>query len=152
TLMLDGSLGSSSQISTISLQGATGDAGSVLVEAQRVTLTNGAQIASVTQGSGHGGDLTIIARDSVTLDGFGRGLISSGLSTSSQPGSTGDAGSVQVEAQRVTLTNGAQMQSGTTGAGRGDNVTVMARDSVTVDGFGGGLLSLITASSSPPGT
>ena len=52
-----------------------------------------------------------------------------------------------MEAQTVSLTNGAQIQSGTAGAGRGGNVTVMARDAVTVDGFGGGLLSLITASS-----
>ena len=125
------------------------------MEAQTVTLTNGAQIQSGTLGAGRGGNVTVMAQGAVTLDGFGIALtaprsgsvVPSLIAASSQPGATGDAGSVRVEAQTVTLTNGAQIQSGTAGAGRGGNVTVMARDAVTVDGFGGGLLSLITASS-----
>ena len=118
TLAMDGILEDSSQISTFNMPESTSHVGSVRVEVQRVTLTNGAQIFSVTQGSGNGGDLTIIAQDSVTLDGFGIDLFPSAVSTNSQPGSTGNAG-VWVEAQRATLTNGGQIQKDTSGAGRG---------------------------------
>src|SRR4029453_14778465 len=141
----------SSQISTNSVPGATnieatGDAGSLRVEARTVTLTIGAQIQSGTFGAGHGGNLTVIAQGAVTLDGVGTAVTAPGqevvvpslITASSLPGSAGDAGIVQVEAQTVTLTKGAQIQSGTAGAGRGGNVPVMARDAVTVDGFGGG--------------
>ena len=156
TLMMDGSLEFPSQISTASALGATGDAGSVRVEAQTVTLTNGALIQSGAFGAGRGGNVTVMARDAVTVDGFGIVLTDQGqepvpslIAASNQPGATGDAGSVRVEAQTVSLTNGAQIQSVTWGPGRGGNVTVMARDAVTVDGFGGGALSLIATSSLP---
>jgi filamentous hemagglutinin family protein len=144
------------QISDGALVSASGQrGGAILVEARTVTLTNGAQMHSSTVGAGRGGDVIVRAQDAVTIDGFGIGLIAPGqegivpslIATSSQPGSTGDAGSVRVDAQRVTLTNGAQMQSGTVGAGRGGDVIVRAQDAVIVDGFGGGLLSLITANS-----
>ena len=106
TLVMDGSLGVSSQIATTSAPGSTGDAGSVRVEAQTVTLTNGAQIQSGTWVRARG-NVTVIAQGSVTLDGFGRvmtapgqtGVVPSQITASSQPGSTGDAGSVRVEAQ-----------------------------------------------------
>ena len=156
TLVMDGRVeGFSSEISTRSETRATGPAGSVRVEAQTVSLTNGAQIQSATFGAGPGGALTVIAHDAITLDGFGIGLTASGqedfapslIGTTSQQRATGPAGSVRVEAQTVSLTNGAQIQSGTFGAGRGGALTVIAHDAVTLDGFGGGLLSLITASS-----
>src|SRR5207249_10116968 len=107
--------------------GATGDAGNVRVEARTVSLTNGAQIQSVTWGPGHGGNVTVIARDAVTVDGFGGGLLSL-ITTSSLPDATGDAGSVRVEAQTVTATKGAQISSSAFGAGQGGNVTVIARE------------------------
>jgi lipopolysaccharide export system protein LptA len=116
-------------------RGSAGDAGNVRVEAQTVTIREGSFISSATQGAGRGGQVTVTA-DSLVMDG--RRGVPSQIAADSAPGATGDAGSVRVEAQTVTLTNGAQIQSGTAGAGRGGNVTVMARDAVTVDGFGGG--------------
>jgi large exoprotein involved in heme utilization and adhesion len=121
-----------------------GQSGNVRVEAQTVAIHD-SEILSFTLGDGRGGDVTLIA-DTLTMDGSTSRLISA-----TQLG-TGDAGNVRVEAQRVTLTNGAQIQSGTLGAGRGGDLTVIARDSVIVDGFGGGLSSLITASSLPEAT
>jgi filamentous hemagglutinin family protein len=161
TLVMDGSLVTPSQIATTtSAPGSAGDAGSVRVDAQTVTLTNGAQIQSGTLGAGRGGNVTVMAQGAVSLDGFGTvgpapgqtSVVPSLITASSQPGSTGDAGSVQVDAQTVTLTKGAQIQSGTAGSGRGGNVTVIAQGAVSLDGFGGGLLSLITASSLPQAT
>ena len=135
TLTMDGF---DSQI-VAATQGGTGDAGNVRVEAQTVTVTNGAQIGNGTFGRGRGGDVTIIAQDAVTVNGFGVGtpegqeiVLPSLITTSAQPGSTGNAGNVRVEAQTVTVTNGAQIQSGTAGQGRGGDVTILAQDAVTV--------------------
>ena len=112
---------------------SAGDAGSVRVEAQTVTIREGSFISSVTQGAGRGGNVTVTA-DTLVMDGSLE--FPSQISTTSAPGSTGDAGNVRVEARTVTLTNGAQIQSGTFGAGHGGNVTVIAHGAVTVDGFG----------------
>jgi hypothetical protein len=79
-----------------------------------------------------------LTADTLVMDGTG---LSSQIAAISVPGSTGHAGSVRVAAQRVTLTNGAQIQSGTAGSGQGGNLTVIAQDSVTLDGFGGGVKS-----------
>ena len=48
---------------------AAGDAGMVVVEAPRVTLTGGAQIGSLTFGLGQGGRVTVRATELVSLDG-----------------------------------------------------------------------------------
>ena len=126
-------------------QGSRGDAGHVRVEARTVTITNGAQLGNGAFGAGRGGDLTVIAREAVIVDGFGGGTTPEGqervlpslIATSAQLGSTGDAGSVRVEAGRVTVSKGAQIQSGTAGQGRGGDLTIIAQDAVILDGFGG---------------
>ena len=150
--------GLDSQIVTATQLG-TGNAGNIRVEARTVAVTNGAQIGSGAfgPGEGQGGDVIVIAQGSVTLDGFGEVLIKgkkiplpSLIATANQPDSTGDAGNVRVEARTVTVTNGAQIQNGVLGGeGQGGDLTVIAQDSVIVDGFGGGLLSLISANSQP---
>lgn len=46
----------------------------------------------------------------------------------------GNAGSLEVQVGRLTLTGGAQIDSSTFGAGRGGTVTVMASDAITISG------------------
>jgi filamentous hemagglutinin family protein len=151
--------GVNSRIVTATQRG-TGNAGDIRVEAQTVTVTNGAQIGSGVfspAGQGQGGNVTVLAQDAVTLDGFGEVVtggqktsLPSVISTANQPGTTGAAGHVRVEARTVTVTRGAQIQSGVIGGqGQGGDLTVRAQDAVTLDGFGGGLLSLISANSQP---
>jgi hypothetical protein len=106
-----------SQITASSFLGPTGDAGNVRVEAQTVTATNGAQISSATFGTGQGGSVTVIARDSVTFRGTsppgealfgvlfpGESTFASGALAASL--SSGAPGRVQVTAPRVMLAEG----------------------------------------------
>jgi large exoprotein involved in heme utilization and adhesion len=112
-----------------------GDAGTVLVEAATVTLTDGAQIGSTTFGSGRGGSVTVRATEAVTLKGFtlvGSAFIPAGISAITL--GAGDAGAVLVEAATVTLTDGAQISSGTFALGGGGSVTVRATEAVTLEG------------------
>jgi CHAT domain-containing protein len=125
--------GFSSQIVASSARDATGDAGSVQVEGQTVSLTNGAQIQSSTSGTGQGGNVTVKAHGTVTMGGFGEDSVSL-ISANSGEEATGNAGSVRVEAQTVSLTNGAQIISATFGEGQGGDVMVYARDTVSFVG------------------
>ena len=153
TLLIDGAgaLGPS-QLSTTVALGAQGDgdAKDLSVNAETLTITNGGAISSSSFGVGNGGNVLVDVHKEVTLEGYGNtamGIRPSLIGTSTQPGSTGHAGNTVVMSQVITVKDGAQIQSGTTGLGNGGSVTVTARESITLDGFGGGFLSLITANS-----
>jgi len=46
-----------------------GDAGDIKVEVEKLVLTDGAQIGTFTRGPGQGGNLTVVARDMITVSG-----------------------------------------------------------------------------------
>src|SRR5262249_58611518 len=74
-----------------SLTTGSGDAGNLDVRVRQLTLTGGAQISSSTQGSGHGGTVTVAATGAIAISGQGSGLFS--LTTGS-----GDAGQLGIPA------------------------------------------------------
>jgi large exoprotein involved in heme utilization and adhesion len=125
TLTLDGD---TTAITSQSGQGSTGDAGNVVVEGKTITLTDGAQIRSITFGAGHGGTVTVHA-DALTLDGAG-----TAISGDSNEGSTGDAGTVVVGGRTVTLSGGAFISSDTLGSGHAGDVTVQVTETLTIRG------------------
>ena len=112
-----------------------GNAGTVLIEAPTVTLTAGGQLVSETFGPGHGGNVTIMATEAVTLAGiaadgiFPGGIFANALGTED---GAGNAGSVAVQAKTVTLTGGGQINNNTFGPGHGGNVTITATEAVTL--------------------
>jgi filamentous hemagglutinin family protein len=116
---------------------SSGAGGDVTLHVDSLTLTGGAQIDTGTRGSGHGGTLTVAARDTLTLAGTSPdGQISSGIFASAEGKKTGAgaAGSIVVQAPRVALTGGAQIFGGTMGPGPGGPVQVTATDTLTLTG------------------
>ena len=151
---LDGSLIGSRPVSS-------GDGGKVTVDVERLTLTGGARISTNTQGEGHGGALTIMATDTISIAGTDSEGTPSGLfslatrlgdagrlavstpilrmdggviSTGSQR--AGRAGDIEIKVGRLTLTGGAIIDSSTIRTGQGGTVTVTATDSITISGRG----------------
>jgi large exoprotein involved in heme utilization and adhesion len=114
----------------------SGSGGDLTVEAGSLEVLGGAQIGSTTFGSGQGGNLLVEA-DRVLLSGVGdiSGESPSGLFTSAQPGSSGDAGDLTVRAGSLEVLGGAQISAGTFGSGQGGNLLVEA-DRVLLSGFG----------------
>jgi large exoprotein involved in heme utilization and adhesion len=113
-----------------------GIAGNILVEVGTLTLTDGANINSVTigpmPGAGRGGTVRVNA-DSITIAGRSSSGSIPGLFSVTQ--GSGDAGSIEVKTRRLTLTESGEISSSTFGAGLGGTVTVNATESVTIDGF-----------------
>jgi filamentous hemagglutinin family protein len=124
-------------------QEATGVGGNITVEAQRLSVRDGAEISTFTLGSGDAGSITIRASD-VQLMGTGKsGLIDqSGLS--SQTFGAGDGGPINVDTEHLLIRDGAQITASTAkgsdltdtnaGRGRGGNIQVNALESVELIG------------------
>ncbi|MDR4481199.1 MAG: filamentous hemagglutinin N-terminal domain-containing protein [Nitrospira sp.] len=129
--------------------GTRGDAGAIVITTPQVKVTGGARIDSSTQTSGRGGDVTLTTNQS-SLSGErptepnepsfnlgsrrGSGIFTRTVGNEFCPGRCGDAGTVSITTDSLTLANGAQINSGTTGSGRGGDVTVHAADQISVAG------------------
>ncbi|WP_190505038.1 two-partner secretion domain-containing protein [Oscillatoria sp. FACHB-1407] len=119
------------------LRGSDGRGGDIRINTQSLTVTNGAQIRVTTEVAGDAGNIQINASDSVTLAGADptrRRL--SGLFADTQPGSTGNSGSITVTSDRISLEDGAQIVVGSRGTGQGGDVRIRAnRLALENDGF-----------------
>ncbi|ELS04097.1 filamentous hemagglutinin family N-terminal domain [Xenococcus sp. PCC 7305] len=104
-----------------------GDGGNLRIETQQLSATDGAQISTSTFGRGQAGNIEIIA-DSIILSGFSESNTSdgnrSGIFVSTQPGSAGDAGELTINADSLTIENGARISANTRGPGQGSKVTL----------------------------
>ncbi len=141
--------------------GTRGDAGAIVITTPRLEVMGGARIDSSTQTSGRGGNVTLTT-NRASLYGErptepnepsfnlgsrrGSGIFTRTVGSEFCTGPCGDAGTVSITTDSLTLANGAQINSGTTGNGRGGDVTVHATDRISVagtmaDGTAGGIFS-----------
>ena len=141
----DGS--SVSQIGSESAVNAAGAAGNVTVSTRQLRIQEGANISTSTRGAGAGGRLDVTARESTELLGtitntatggiFGSGLFSNASDI-------GNADSLTLNTGRLTIRNGAVVNTSTSGSGHGGTLTVNA-DSIELTGgivsgqFGSGI-------------
>ncbi|MBD2607489.1 filamentous hemagglutinin N-terminal domain-containing protein [Scytonema hofmannii FACHB-248] len=117
-----------SRLSASANRNSTGDAGVVTIKTHTLLLRDGAQVSAITSSKSKGGNLTVDAQN-VELIGTGAdSRLPSGLSTSAQPNSTGDAGDLTIKTHTLLLRDGAQVSASTFGAGKGGNLTVDAQN------------------------
>ncbi|MEO0406866.1 MAG: hypothetical protein AAF289_05900 [Cyanobacteria bacterium P01_A01_bin.135] len=100
---------------------------------------DGAQIRASTLaltpsgGTGNAGDIVIRASDSVEVTGI---ILESEdpskISTTVNRGATGIGGSLSIDTNRLIVSNGAQIQAGAFGTGRGGNILVDATESIDI--------------------
>ncbi|MEG3958781.1 two-partner secretion domain-containing protein [Microcoleus sp. herbarium2] len=90
----------------------SGAGGNISINARRVVIRDGGQVTASTLGSGPGGSIAVNAAESVELSGIGRTdtgeLLRSGLLARTRGGS-GNAGSLNVTTQRLTVEGGATL-------------------------------------------
>lgn len=125
-----------------------GDAGQIAVIADHLELLQGSQLsADALQGSGDAGDILIQAGD-ILIDSGSQAEILSGVSTLSGLESTGNSGSIRIEANRLTLDRQGQISATTQSSGDAGNITL------TVDSLilrAGGSISTNTGGSGAGG-
>ncbi|MGF1513627.1 MAG: filamentous hemagglutinin N-terminal domain-containing protein [Elainellaceae cyanobacterium] len=117
----------------------SGRAGNLRVETQRLILRGGAQISASTFASGEGGNIAIIAADSVQLSGTaesaGLRIPVSGILATTQLESSGDAGRLRVETGELLVEDGAAIAaSSSRGNGDGGSLVIRA-ESITLRGI-----------------
>jgi filamentous hemagglutinin family protein len=152
------SLSGASAITTLS--SATGASGSIDLTVRNLTLAEGSQIlSSSVSGVGQGGDITVTATESVLLTGHGDdafgGTLLSGIRSNTvaqfeDPSFTGSAGNITITAQTIAVSDGARIDSSSTGYafGNAGDITLNAA-TVALDG---GTISNLTEFAGNAGT
>jgi large exoprotein involved in heme utilization and adhesion len=114
---------------------STGNAGNVSITTKQLIVRNGGQVGSSTFGSGNGGNLTVIATDSVEVSGVNPSdILSSTLTTQSDQTATGFSGNLTIQTQSLVIKDGAFVSSSNRGQGRGGKLEIVATKSVAVTG------------------
>ncbi|MBD2772668.1 filamentous hemagglutinin N-terminal domain-containing protein [Iningainema tapete] len=111
-----------------------GNAGTLKIDTQRLTVLGGAQISTAARKGGNGGELTIKATDSVTLSGTSpnaqpgpRDTNRSGIFVSAEPGARGNVGNLNINTRLLTVENGAQISANNFGTGNPGSLTLDVR-------------------------
>jgi filamentous hemagglutinin family protein len=127
------------------IRNVTGDAnatGTMVLNVDTLTVTGGGQITTITRGDGRGSYLIINAREAVTVAGRSDRDASS-LSASAVPTRNdlaGNAGAITITTRQLTLSDGGQIATATTG-GRGGDITVNTSEALTITGALSGLFA-----------
>ncbi|MUG91175.1 filamentous hemagglutinin N-terminal domain-containing protein [Scytonema sp. UIC 10036] len=112
-----------------------GNAGSMRINTNHFSVRDGARVTTSTFSRGKGGHLTVNADRSVELIGTSSdGRFFSGLLSSAESGSIGDAGDLTITTQNLLVRDGAQINTGTSGAGKGGNLTINTSNKVQLTG------------------
>ena len=133
--------------------GGVGNGGIIDIQAQNLSVTGGAQIQSIVRqgnprigivaGKGIAGDININVEEAVTVSGisevlnFGGAANSSAslISSSLDIGTTGKAGTISINSDSLTLTDGGQIISSTFGIGDAGKITLNTENDINLSGI-----------------
>ncbi len=104
-----------------------GQGGDININASTLLVKNGAQVSTSTFRKGKAGNLTVEAQDVQVIGKSVDTGLSSGLYSSAEANSTGVAGNLTIKTNTLLVRDGAQVSTGTFGAGKGGNLTVDAQ-------------------------
>ncbi|HEY9624715.1 MAG TPA: filamentous hemagglutinin N-terminal domain-containing protein [Crinalium sp.] len=113
--------------------GAVGRGGDIDITARSLSVTHGAQLSTSTRGQGDAGNVTVTARDAVSLDGANP-ISPSAIITRAEAGAIGNGGQIGITAGSVSLTNGAQLATTTFNQGRAGDIVINASNRVAISG------------------
>jgi filamentous hemagglutinin family protein len=111
-----------------------GDGGNVNITARSLTVTDGALLATRTNGNGNAGIVNINATDFILFDGVGSNNNRSGAYSLVLPQGTGAANDININTGSLFLRNGANLRAGTEGEGNAGKINIVAKNMVSIDG------------------
>ncbi|MEM9220657.1 MAG: filamentous hemagglutinin N-terminal domain-containing protein [Cyanobacteria bacterium P01_F01_bin.150] len=107
---------------------ATGNGGKIIIESDRLTLQNGAQISTSTFREGNAGRINIQSNERVMVSGqlptVEADLLVSGIFAQVEPGATGNGSNIRIDTPHLTVTGGAQIATAARSTGRGGNIRI----------------------------
>ncbi len=119
---------------------ATGNGSNINISTGSLSVQNDAEIATGPFGQTNGGNISIHARDAITLNGNGiygfTGIFSNLILGSSSIPLKGKGGSISLTTGSLSLSNGAQINSSFARQGDGGDISIHARDAITLNGNG----------------
>ncbi|OYD97746.1 hypothetical protein CDG76_02560 [Nostoc sp. 'Peltigera membranacea cyanobiont' 210A] len=151
------SLASNAYIFSTVEAGGVGKGGNIDINATSLSLSDGAQLLTATRGAsatqpagqGNAGNVTVRAKDAITVSGTNQETgFSSALFTSTDFNSQGKGGDITVNTNIFRVSDGALMDAGTRNNQKGGDITVNAN---IFDAFNGGQLTTTTSSNGHAG-
>lgn len=121
-----------SVVSNAVLVGGMGNGGNINITTSSLRVTNGAQLAAITDGKGNTGSVNINARDTVSFDGVNSNGIPSTVSSIVADTGVGNGGDINITTGSFSLTDGAQLAAVTYGQGNSGSIFLQANDSVSL--------------------
>ncbi|GAA6620142.1 beta strand repeat-containing protein [Scytonema sp. NUACC26] len=125
--------GKGSIISSRLLPGGIGKGGSIEITTGSLSLTNGSQLSTGTFGQGNAGNVTIVARDNISVDRTSADGSPSGIFSTVESGAVGDGGTLEIATGSLSLSNKAALSASTLGQGKAGDVIITARDHIALD-------------------
>ena len=118
--------GTPSRISSAVQSGAVGNAGGIEIATDFLSVNGGGQLEASTFGQGDAGGLNLTAKQLVFNGASRDGRIFSAATSAVHEGAIGDAGDLNVSANSIFLSHGAQFLASTSGQGNGGKVFLRA--------------------------
>jgi filamentous hemagglutinin family protein len=106
---------------------STKDAGDLTIKTNTLLVRDGALVATSTFGAGKGGNLIVDAQDVQLIGTNADGQFPSGLFTSTQPNTRGNAGDLRIKTNTLLVRDGAGVNVQSQGTGTAGNMTLNAR-------------------------
>ncbi|MEH2322153.1 MAG: filamentous hemagglutinin N-terminal domain-containing protein [Nostoc sp.] len=114
--------------------GGQGNSGDINIKARSLEVREGAQLGASTSGKGDAGKINITATDKVLFDGGSNPTNFSYVYSQVEKGAEGNSGGIEINADSLTVTNGAQLSSSIKGSGNAGAIRITATDKVLFDG------------------
>ncbi|KYC37919.1 hypothetical protein WA1_05325 [Scytonema hofmannii PCC 7110] len=130
--------GNAGILSTVDARGV-GKGGNIDINAASLSLTDGAQLLTITRGvsntqpagRGDAGNVNVKVTGNVDIAGQKNGLVS-GIGSLVETGTVGNGGNISIDTGSLSLRDSAQLSAATAGQGNAGNVTVRAVDAVSL--------------------
>lgn len=137
----------SSAVNSGTFTGSAGEGGDFSFEGERLTVSDGSALLTITRDRGASGNISIKASESVEVLRTPDGSPVATLIGSTAGGLNGQAGDISIDTKRLIISGGAgiSLSSGSvvgnqpfnTTGGAGGNLTLRATESVTIEGTSG---------------
>ncbi|MCT7993983.1 filamentous hemagglutinin N-terminal domain-containing protein [Laspinema olomoucense] len=119
-------------------QSGIGNSEGIEIEGRSLSLSEGAQVISRTQGTGNAGKIVLQVRELAELTGSNTSIFNNSVGN-------GNTDGIEMNTGTLSMSGGAQIQALASGFGNVGPVKISADDAVTLQGVGTGILSTVTS-------